>query len=335
MTSRILETFLFTRMRKKNVMVTPYQMTSLMLFLNYLNLFIQKSDKGDNVVIVSREVYVERMIDLLADTSKFQLLPFKKSNQLRYILNLEAAIKSALSPLLKRKAISQETFDHLVPSHSSPGIMYGLPKVHKPVVNNKPMYRPILCALGTASYNLAKFLLPMITPITNNQYTVNDSFLFAKEIANQDSKLYMATLDVESLFTNLPIDETIDIVTNQLFKETDTLNGMTKLEFRQLLELSGKNAFFLFNNQYFKQTDGVAMGSPLGPHLANAFLCHFESKWFEDCPTEFKPLYYRRYVDDIFVLFKDAGHVEKFQNYMNSLHPSLSFTSEKEKEDTL
>ena len=131
------------------------------------------------------------------------------------------------------------------------------------------------------------------------------------------------------------IDETIDIITNELFKNSETFNGMTKEQFKELLELSSKNAFFLFNDQYRKQIDGVAMGSPLGPHFANAFLCHFESKWLEDCPKEFKPVYYRRYVDDIFVLFEDSGHIEKYKNYMNSLHSNLSFTSEKEKNGTL
>ena len=47
--------------------------------------------------------------------------------------------------------------------------------------------------------------------------------------------------------------------------------------------------------------DGVAMGSPLGPTLANAFLCHHEKKWLNDCPNNFKPGFYKRYVDDIFV----------------------------------
>ena len=179
--------------------------------------------------------------------TKFQLLPFKKSNKLRYILNQETAIKKALTPLMVKNVISKEMFEHLVPSHSSPGIMYGLPKIYKQVVDNKPKYRPILSAIGTPSYNLATFLVPMIAPITTNEFPVNDSFMFAKEIVNQNGQLYMSSLDVESLFTNLPIDETIDIITNELFKNSETFNGITKDEFKDLLELSGKNAFFLFN----------------------------------------------------------------------------------------
>ena len=82
-------------------------------------------------------------MDLINDSSKFQLLPFKKSNQLRYLINQELAIKKALSPLLEKNAITKETYEHLNPVGSSPGIMYGLPKVHKPLINGQPKYRPI------------------------------------------------------------------------------------------------------------------------------------------------------------------------------------------------
>ena len=59
----------------------------------------------------------------------------------------------------------------------------------------------------------------------------------------------------------------------------------------------------IFNGQLYKQVDEVAMGSPLGPTLANVFLVHFEKNWLQNCPSDFKPHSYRRYVNDIFVLF--------------------------------
>ena len=74
--------------------------------------------------------------------------------------------------------------------------------------------------------------------------------------------------------------------------------------------------------------DVVAMRSPLGPTLANAFLCFHEQIWLNECPDEFKPAYYRRYVDDIFVLFRSPDHLEKFKNYLNSKHRNIRFTCE-------
>ena len=77
------------------------------------------------------------------------------------------------------------------------------------------------------------------------------------------------------------------------------------------------------------------MGSPLGPTLANAFLCFYEKKWLEKCPPEFKPVFYRRYADAIFVLLKSTDHLKKFHNYINTCHPNMSFSFEEVKNDKM
>ena len=77
---------------------------------------------------------------------------------------------------------------------------------------------------------------------------------------------------------------------------------------------------------------GVAMGSLLGPALASIFMCSFESKWFRDCPNDLKPVFYRRYIDDIFVLFSTPDHVDKFREYLPSKHPNINFFIEKEED---
>ena len=82
------------------------------------------------------------------------------------------------------------------------------------------------------------------------------------------------------------------------------------------------------NNEYYSQLDGVAMGYPLGPTLANAFLCHFEKQWLSDSPQDFCLNIYRRYVDDIFVTFNSHEQLKKFVEYMNTKHPNIKFTFE-------
>ena len=77
------------------------------------------------------------------------------------------------------------------------------------------------------------------------------------------------------------------------------------------------------------------MGSPLGPTLANIFLCHNEENWLNNCPDQFKPKYYQRYVDDIFVLFGNKDNVNKFDKYINSRHQNMSFSKEIEVESRL
>ena len=72
------------------------------------------------------------------------------------------------------------------------------------------------------------------------------------------------------------------------------------------------------------------MGLPLGPALVNLFLVNYESNWLKDCPVQFAPKYYQRYVDDIFLLYKAKDHVQKFFHYMVSHHPKIKFTFEEE-----
>ena len=78
----------------------------------------------------------------------------------------------------------------------------------------------------------------------------------------------MGSLNVDFLFTNVPLEETIEICTNELFKESETVEGLSKTEFKELLSLATKDSHFIFDRALYKQIDGVAMG----PALANAFL---------------------------------------------------------------
>ena len=88
-----------------------------------------------------------------------------------------------------------------------------------------------------------------------------------------------------------------------LYKNQELLCNISKNQFEKLLRSALSNNYFLFDGIIYHQIDGVTMSSPLGHSLANAFLAHYEQIWLNDCPDEFNPVYYKRYVDDIFVLF--------------------------------
>ena len=94
-----------------------------------------------------------------------------------------------------------------------------------------------------------------------------------------------------------------------------------------MLKLAPAESSFIFDNKLYKQIDGVAMGTPLGPALANAFLCQCEKVWPNECPSQFKPVVCRRYIDIIFVLFKSNKHLKIFVIYLNSKH-NIKFTFE-------
>ena len=104
-----------------------------------------------------------------------------------------------------------------------------------------------------------------------NEYTLKDSFEFAKDIINQNLGCFMASLDVDIPFTNVPLDETIKICIDELFKSKMTVSGINKKEMLEMLSLTLKESIILFDNKYHGQTDGVAMGSPLGLTLPNIF----------------------------------------------------------------
>ena len=89
----------------------------------------------------------------------------------------------------------------------------------------------------------------------------------------------MCCFDVCSLFTNVPLDETIQIFLMKLYSLPDP-PGLPRPVLKNLLVFATKKGHFIFDGQYYGQIDGVAMGSPLGPVLANIFMCHFEEKWF-------------------------------------------------------
>ena len=74
----------------------------------------------------------------------------------------------------------------------------------------------------------------------------------------------------------------------------------------------------------------MAMGNPLGLIFADIFLEYYENEWLCNCPNDFKPLFYRRYVDDTFAVFCEITNITDFFNYINNKHKSLKFTFEVE-----
>ena len=87
----------------------------------------------------------------------------------------------------------------------------------------------------------------------------------------------MASLDVDRLCTNVQPDETIEICVNELFKSSQTVSGLNKQHVLEMLLLTTKKTVILFDQKYYSQIDGVAIGSPLGSTFANIFLCYHQT----------------------------------------------------------
>ena len=150
---------------------------------------------------------------------------------LNHIVNIENRITSASKKFKDKNQISNKKNKDLNPVGSRPGILYGRAKIHKLIKDGVPPFRPILSHIGTPTYKIAKFFVPFLAPLTSNEYTIKDSFSFSEELLTFDSCLVMASFDIEYLFTNIPLKETINFCVDILFSNTKNVDSITKIIF--------------------------------------------------------------------------------------------------------
>ena len=132
--------------------------------------------------------------------------------------------------------------------------------------------------------------------------TLAKKLFFFSQMKNANlSKKILVSYDVTSLFTNIPLQETIDIAINLIFNHNRNLN-ITRKELKKLFLFATSQTHFICNSKFYNQIPGVAMGSPLAPVLANIFMGFHESKWLNEYHLN-KPKFYLRYVDDTLAAF--------------------------------
>ena len=153
------------------------------------------------------------------------------------------------------------------------------------------------------SHLSVQFLTNIFKTFNWKEYTATDSFHIAEEICKQDPDLYMASLHVDSLFTIIPMNKIIDICIISFHNVNENTTKIPENVFLNLLNIVTKDSFFMFSYKLYKQIEGASMGSPLGPALANIFVCSFENNWLKDCAHGLKPVFYRWYVEDILYCF--------------------------------
>lgn len=234
----------------------------------------------------------------------------------------------------KRKdRITDDVYKKIMPCGSRAGVLYGLPKIHKA---EAPL-RPIISAIKTYNYDLAKHLNEILTPLVDKTFMLVDTYDFVNKAHTLDPKIdrYIVSFDVESLFTNVPTVETIDILFKLVFKDGITsFNGLSRDELQKLLVICTQESHFQFDGRYYDQIDGVAMGSPLGPLFANAFMSNFERKNMARL-RELGIKHWWRYVDDIFATLENKEQAESVLKLLNSQHPNIRFTIEHEAKNSL
>ena len=131
-------------------------------------------------------------------------------------------------------------------------------------------------------------------------------------------------LTSKAFFTNIPLSFTLNLILESIYVDnTIEWNGLNKSRLLKLLSWSTKNITFQFNNKFYKQLDGVAMGSPIGPLLADVMINYVIDKAIERTPLDHKPKFFCRYVDDCFATFTNTSSIEIFLRNLNSVHSQI------------
>ena len=211
-------------------------------------------------------------------------------------MKLEASLQRFLSKLKQKNFLNEIEYDKLYPSGSAPAPLYGTLKMRKFSSSDSfPKIRPIFSSLGTFNYNLARFLCDLLSTLVPHEYSCKNTFSFVPQVKNENlSKKFLVSYDVTSLFTNIPLQETIDIAINLIFNHYPNLN-ITRKKLKKLFLFATSHTHLIFNSKFYNQIDGVAMGAPLAPVLANIFMSFHESKWLNDYNLN-KPKLYLGYL---------------------------------------
>ena len=190
----------------------------------------------------------------------------------------EEQLQRFLRKLKNKQFFTKEVYDKIHPFGSKSASIYDLPKIHKLNIqrNNLP-FCPIVSSIGTYTYHLSRFLTDLLDPIIPKSHCTKDSFTFSEEIKEvSTTNRFLISYDVCSLFTSIPLKEKIDIAVNLSLEHNPGLD-ITKAELKKLFEFATSSTYFLFQGTFYNQTDGVAIGSLLGPLLPNLFMGYYKT----------------------------------------------------------
>lgn len=307
-----------------NDLLTKDQHNTLRELKKDERIIIRKADKSNVFVVMERQDYCDKISNLIADPNKFEKIDKNPILSIKRTLNSIIDSVNAVSGGIKLTKLI---------GHYEPAYIYGNPKIHKSMSN--PPLRPIISQIGTPSYEIAKQINSIIIKYLPKKYMIESTFEFLSMLKGNSPDGVLASLDVESLFTNVPVTETINIIIENVYKNEHLRPpSIPEKTMKEILSIcTTKSPFRGIDGDLYLQTDGVMMGSPLGCTFANFYMCHIENKIAEEHQTDM-PLIYARYVDDIFILCRSPDEVTRLKTLFEH-HSVLKFTFEHEQENKL
>ena len=289
------------------------------------------ADKGGQVVVLNRNDYNIAMLRLLSGPNyeKTSLTAMKRAHT-----TIRSEVRGIYTVLTSPGSNFEEIGElmrNILPENPSAAKFYGIPKLHKATDTNLP-FRPIVSSIGTLTRNLAAWLAKQLQPlvgefsgahIENNLDFKNKLQQFAS--GNTCSDFKMLSLDVKSLFTQVPLDDVLNFLERVVARGT-WVPPIPFNHLRKLIEICANNCFLEWDGDIYRQTFGVAMGSPLSPVLANLYMEYFEREILPSLQQQ--PLLWLRYVDDCFVIWPNNQDFDQFLHQLNDAVPSIEFSVE-------
>ena len=306
-----------------NIKIPFKQQEIIKNLMNKDDIIIMRQDKGRGVVIIDKNKYTEKCLSMLESDQFKKLSNDPTTTTERKTQNLLRKIKKNLSTKLYKK---------LYPTGSRPGQFYGLAKIHKlkdgQGIEHLPL-RPIISNIGTATYEIAKHLAKLLSPLSQSDYTLSntDGLITTLKTAQIPEDCEIVSFDVKSLFTNVPLKKTIEIILRKVYDENLIQTEIPRKEMEELLLICTQNVHFTFNGSVYQQIDGVAMGSPLGPVIAGIFMVELENTIVPTLRDSL--LFWKRYVDDT-LCFVKKGSRDFVMSTLNNFHGNIQFTYEEE-----
>lgn len=293
-------------------------------YLNEKKLLAIPFDKGIGICLMKSDAYNRKLLDIL-ELPQFEKWKPERKNAKHPILKEEEKVIKLLDELKDNEIIDEELYKKLRPIGSQPPRLYGLSKIHKP---NVPL-RPVLSMPGSAYHPIAEKVTEWLSVVEECQINSSTKEIVEKlkDIKLQEDEVIIS-FDVVSLYTNVPVQEAIDISTTLLYSGKYKEPPIDKESFKKLLTICVKDVIMLTNDGFYRQKDGLAMGSSPSPMLANAWMSQFESAIRDEAAL------YSRYMDDILRNIKLSQIDQKLED-INKLSPTLKFTVERESEGTI
>lgn len=291
-------------------------------FTEHSELKVARSDKGKHTVVLEKDVYIEKVNKLVLTNDYIKLHNF----QIESLINKNNEITMEM---LESKIIKSRHPLHM--THAAPAKFYGLIKIHK---KDYPA-RPITAACGSPGFHMAKFMVEILQDIFDDKnHHVKNSVEFVNKLENMniEEDECMVSFDVVSMFTSIPIDLVISIVSSRGDSIERKYNMKMELIARILTFLLRDCAIFLWQDNYYKQADSLAMGSPLSPIFADIVMTEILRVSLPGLPNQ--PKIMCVYVDDSFAIVK-RNDVDLILEAFNSFNDNMRFTCEREKDGTI